>query len=62
VATRIYLLPINHFRGLIGPTKINPHFLNGSFSKIIIILAKFFMANPLILWHASQDLENSEAS
>jgi hypothetical protein len=34
--------------GLIGPTKYKPHFMNGSFGRIIISLAKFYVANPLM--------------
>jgi hypothetical protein len=62
MATRIYLLLIKILAGLIGPTKVNPHFINHSFGKIVTNLTKFYVANPLVLWHASQDMQNLETS
>jgi hypothetical protein len=62
MATRIYLLLVNHPTSLIGPTKSNPHFIYGSLGKVITNLAKFCMAKPPTFWHASQDLQNSKAS
>jgi hypothetical protein len=59
VATIMYLLHVNHPTSLIGPTNLVP--INGSFGKIIISLAKFYVVKPLTFWHASQDLKNSKA-
>ncbi len=46
VVTRMYLLLVNHPTCLIGPTKFSPHFINGSFGKIVISLAKLYIAKP----------------
>ncbi len=44
---------------LIGPTKSSPHFINGSSRKLVTSFARLWVANPPILWHASQDLQQS---
>jgi fumarate reductase subunit D len=62
LATIIYLLLVNRPIGLIDATKLNPHFINDSSNKVITNLAKFQEVNPLDLWHASQDLQNSKTS
>jgi len=38
---------------LIGPTKSNPHFINGYFSKVVISLTKLCVVKLPTLWHAS---------
>jgi hypothetical protein len=53
MATRIYLLPVNHPIGLIGPTKLNAHFMNGSFGKIMTNLVKLCVVKPPIHWQTS---------
>jgi hypothetical protein len=56
MATIIYLFLVYLHASLIGPTKSNPHFINGSFGKLVTIFARFLVANPHVLSHASQDL------
>jgi hypothetical protein len=58
VATRMYLLLVNHPIGLIGSTKSSPHFINGSYGKVVTSLAKLCVAKPLAFWHASKGLQN----
>jgi hypothetical protein len=58
VATIMYLLLVNHPIGLIGQTKSSPHFINGSYGKVVTNLTKLCIAKPLALWHASQHLQN----
>jgi hypothetical protein len=58
VVTRMYLLLVNHLIGLIGQTKSSSHFINRSYGKVITSLAKLCIAFTLVLWHASQDLQN----
>jgi len=48
VATNMYLFPIYLLVGIIGPTKSNPHFINGSFGRVVTNLAKPYVANPLM--------------
>jgi hypothetical protein len=50
---------LNRPTGLINPTKSNPHFINGSYGKVITNLTKLCVAKPPTFWHASQDLQNS---
>jgi len=49
VATKMYLLSVNHPASLIGPTKSNPHFKNGSFGKVVTNLAKLCVSKPPVL-------------
>jgi hypothetical protein len=58
VATKIYLFLIYIHVGLIGPTKSSPHFINGSYGRLVTSFARLWIANPPVLWHASQDLES----
>ncbi len=60
MAIRMYLLFMNRSASLIGSTKSSPHFINGSFCKIVTSLSKLYVAKPLALGHASQDLQNSK--
>jgi hypothetical protein len=47
---------------LIGPTKSKPHFMNGSFGKVVNSLAKLYVANLPICWHESHNLQKSLTS
>jgi hypothetical protein len=59
MAIRIYLFPIYLLVSLIGPTKSSPHFINGYFGKLVTNFVRLWLTNPLVFWHASQDLKHS---
>jgi len=44
MATNLYLFHICLHASL-GPTKSRPHFMNGSFRKVVTSLAKLYVAN-----------------
>jgi len=43
VATKMYLLLVNHHAILISARKFNPHFINGSYGKFVFSLAKLYV-------------------
>jgi hypothetical protein len=59
LAKKMYLFIVNMLVGWISHTKSNPRFINGSFKKLVTSFAKLWVANPPILWHASQNLQYS---
>jgi hypothetical protein len=48
MATDIYLFHVHFPTNLIGPIKSRPRFMNGSFGKVVISLAKLCVANLLV--------------
>jgi len=61
MATNMYLFLV-YLVNLIGPTKSKPHSMNGSFGRVITCLAKLCVANRLVCWHTSHDLQKSLTS
>jgi hypothetical protein len=62
MATNMYLFHVYLLASLIGPTKSNPHFINGYSRRIVTSLAKFYVANLLVCLYTLHDLQNSLTS
>jgi hypothetical protein len=50
VTTKICVLFVNHLVGLVNPTKSSPHFITGSYGKVVTILVRFCGVKPLACW------------